>query len=38
MRNVLTPELVLNFFIEWIDTDRVHADEDIEATVSTIVL
>lgn len=35
MRNVLTPDLVLNFFMEWVVTDQVHAYEDIEATVST---
>ncbi|CAH0604672.1 unnamed protein product [Chrysodeixis includens] len=37
MRNVLTPDLVLNFFIEWIDPDRVLSYADVEAVFSDLI-
>lgn len=34
MKNELLPEIVVNFFVQWIDTTNLHADLDVEKKVS----
>ncbi|KAI8435011.1 hypothetical protein MSG28_003447 [Choristoneura fumiferana] len=37
MGNELPPEIVCNFFIQWIDTIAMHPDEDVDSKIADLV-
>lgn len=37
IKNELHPEMVVNFFLQWIDTCNLHPDIEVEKRVSLII-